>query len=377
MSTSADWPAPPSRGRSGYTPWAVTSRSLGWLIAGASQGAAPRFLAALRALPPLPNDAGVSGWATAIYSRNEGRARAFAAQHQIPFHGANLDELCARPDIHAVYVSNRPQEHAATVRAALRAGKHVLCEAPLALSLDEARFLQAFAADHGLVLAINFQQRFDPAFVALRALVAEDDLGDLIAIHMHQVTSLAPAQETWRTADEGGGLLFERTLHTLDAARMLCGDEIVRVAAWRGPSNHGATVVDDLHALLQVRGSGAVIHLHDSWNAGRATPRIELYATRGNATIANWNPLRTSRLFVERAGLRPNGPLSAAHAAPEPLPLPEADLWQMSLLTVHEAIRVGAPPAVSAQDGIVALALASALRKSLESGESAGPSLAP
>lgn len=366
-----------TRGKHGYTPWAVGPDSVGWLIAGASQQAAPRFLAALRRMPPL-DDGTVAGFAHSVYSRSPWRAGNFAAQHQLAFHGAQLDDLLARPAVRAVYVANQPAHHAATVLAALRAGKHVLCEPPLALSLEQALYLHHTAADRGLLLALNYQQRFDPALIAMRALLAGNELGELAALHIYQLEGLPPAQQTWRVAPAGGGLLFERTLRTIDTARFVSGDEVQALQAAAGPPAHSGDVVDDLHALLVLRRGRAIVHLHDSWNMGRAPSRIEAACTAGSALLVDWNSERTSRLFIERTGFGTRAAWgdAAARTPAQPQPLPEVDLWQLSLLAVHAALRTGNPPPTPAVDDIAALDVALALRTALQGGATAWPQLA-
>lgn len=361
-------PASQPRGRQGYTPWAVGPQSVGWLIAGASQQAAPRFLAALRRLPPLPGGA-VAAHAAAIYSRSPWRANAFATQHQIPFHGVELDALLARPGVRAVYVAAQTAHHADLVLAALRAGKHVLCEPPLATSAEQAHFLHLSAADRGLVLAVNYQQRFDPALLALRATLAGHELGDLVALHMHQLAPLPIVQRTWRVAP-GGGLLLERALRSIDLVRFVSDDEIAAVQAQVGPSAHGEGVVDDLHALLRLKHSRALVHLHDTWNAGRAASRIEAYTTAGSAAVVDWSSEQTSRLFIEQTGpgARSAHADTTARRPAEPMALPVIDLWLVSLLAVHKAIRTGNPPSPSAVDDIAALDVSHALRAALASG---------
>ncbi|MGL4648315.1 MAG: Gfo/Idh/MocA family protein [Caldilineaceae bacterium] len=375
FSDAANPQRPPGGGRS-YTPYALGPQSIGWLIVGASQQAAPRFVAALRRMPPLA-DGSVAANVVAIQSRSPFRGHTFATQQQIPFHSTELDDLLARPAVRAVYVANQPTHHADAVLAALRAGKHVLCEPPIAPTAEQAQFLHHSAADRGLVLAVNYQQRFDPALLALRATLAGHEVGDLLALHVHQLTPLPIAQRTWRLAPQAGGLLFERALRAIDVARFVCSDEVANVFALAGPAMYGAGVVDDLHALLTMRRNRAVVHLHDSWNCSHAQSRIEAYGTSGSATLVEWSSERTGRLFID-----PSGPgARAAHADRDagrpvaPLALPNVDLWLLSLLAVHDAIRTGNPPSPSAIDDITALDVAHALQSSLRTGATARPLL--
>src|SRR6188768_2005270 len=118
----------------------------------------------------------------AIASRDADKAAAAAAEWGIPRSVAGYDALLADPDIDAVYIPLPNHLHAEwTIRAA-EAGKHVLCEKPLALSAADAERMAAVCADAGVVLMEAFMYRHHPTWVKVRELVAEGRIGELVGI---------------------------------------------------------------------------------------------------------------------------------------------------------------------------------------------------
>lgn len=296
----------PARGRHGAAPYAIAAESTGWLIAGASRVAAPRFIDAVRELPPTSSGS-VRAWVAAVYSHSAARASEFAIQQHLPHYGSDLDELLERPEIRCVYVANHPRHHGQTALAALRAGKDVLCEPPIALNMDEAHYLYNAAANRGRTLAVNYQHRLDPTVGVLRKMIAEDDLGTIQGGYVRNCVLLPPALHTWRIESAWGGILFDRTLRTIDLVRFLLGDEIDNVQATTGKGLFATTessAVEDLHSLFTMKSSGAVIQTHDSYLLPHAPSRIDLLGATGSVTIMPWSETHASAMSVYRHGER-------------------------------------------------------------------------
>src|SRR5512138_2931062 len=122
-------------------------RQLGWGLVGASDIARTRMIEAIRAQP----DSDV----VAIMSSDAERARRFAAANGIAHAYDSLDALVSDPTVDVVYISTTNELHAEQTLAAARAGKHVLCEKPLALALDDARAMVAACQAAGVVMGTN------------------------------------------------------------------------------------------------------------------------------------------------------------------------------------------------------------------------------
>ncbi len=358
------------RGRGSGAPYAVGPDSIGWGIAGAGRHAAPRLLDAIRSLPPRA-DGSVQAHVVAVHSHAAYRAQAFAEQNAIAHWAAELDELLARPAVRSVYVANHPRHHAETVQAALQAGKQVLCEPPLALTQEEAEFLRHSALDRGLTLALHYQHRVDPALLTLRQWLRDHDLGSPIGGMVRNTLLLPPAQQTWRVDASYGGILLDRTLRTVDAVRFLFGGEIARVAAAAGPHALGpsaaerrAQAVEDLHSLLTLDGTGAVVQAHDSYLAPHAPPQIVLFGASRSAAVLPWNADSDSPLYLYRSG--EVEPVAATTGG-------RVNLWALSIVAFQEAVRAGAAPPATATDDVANLGVCEALLAAAHDGVARTP----
>ena len=118
----------------------------------------------------------------AVASRDEERARAYARELGIPRTHGSYEALLADPDVDAVYIPLPNHLHARWVMAAAAAGKHVLCEKPLAMNAPEAQRMADACAEAGVVLLEAFMYRLHPSWAAVRNLVASGRIGRLSAI---------------------------------------------------------------------------------------------------------------------------------------------------------------------------------------------------
>lgn len=152
----------------------------------------------------------------------------FARQHGIARQTTDYHEMLADPELTSVSIVVDHAQHAMIARAALLAGKHVLVEKPLALSVKEARDLVDLAEKRGLLLATVSQHRFDPLFIEIAKLLSEGALGGLVAIWVTLVCGREPAYYSdsyWRGtwAREGGSLLINQAYHCVDLMVALGG----------------------------------------------------------------------------------------------------------------------------------------------------------
>jgi hypothetical protein len=119
-------------------------------LIGVSRVADVAMLDAIRHQPTLPEAEDVMpSWMMGVYSRSDHRARDFAQRRQIPYAFDSLEKMWERPEIQCVYISAQPRYQAELALAAIDAGKHVLCETPLALTPAEARNVLAQARQVG------------------------------------------------------------------------------------------------------------------------------------------------------------------------------------------------------------------------------------
>lgn len=170
----------------------------------------------------------------------------------------DLEALIAAPDIDAVLVALPTHLHAPVALQAIRAGKHVLCEKPMAADLDSADQMLAAAAAHGVVLMVGHDLRFSRCYREVRDAVASGRIGRPLAFTAERLSGAAGTTwHTWiRRAGEGSGA-FDALVHDLDVALWLIGPVAeVHADGSRGP---GGTW-DDVHVLLRhVNGCSSAI----------------------------------------------------------------------------------------------------------------------
>lgn len=164
------------------------------------------------------------------------RARAKAESANLPRVYDSLDALLAEPEIHAVHVTTPNDVHASQALAAMRAGKHIICEKPLAMNSTETAALVAAAAASGLVNAVCFNQRYYPMVHQAQAMVEEGAIGQprLVSGGYLQDWLLLETDWNWRLeAARGGSLraIGDIGSHWFDNVQFVTGQQITAVFA--------------------------------------------------------------------------------------------------------------------------------------------------
>lgn len=165
----------------------------------------------------------------AIASRNLGKAQAAAAQLGIPKAYGSYEELFADPDIDAIYNPLPNHLHVPMTIAATKAGKHVLCEKPIALSAAEAESLRQCPPDRIVLEA--FMVRFHPQWSRARDIIRSGELGEVRAINAVFTYFNADPANVRNQADIGGGGIMDIGCYPITAARYLFEGEPKRVVS--------------------------------------------------------------------------------------------------------------------------------------------------
>lgn len=245
----------------------------------------------------------------AVGSRDRDRAAAFAAE----FGARNVHEgyaaLAADPDVDAVYIGTPNSLHHDHTLLCLRAGKHVLCEKPLALDAAQAGRMIAAAREAGLVLMEAMWMRFLPAVARLRDLVAAGTIGEVrtVLADFGFHAAYDPGSRLFSPA-LGGGALLDIGVYPLNLALMLCGEPVEMQTL----ATLGATGVDEECTILLRHAEGRLSVLTASFRVD--TPRAaHILGTRGSLTLcfpwwaANRLELRTDGDRIERMELPGRG----------------------------------------------------------------------
>ena len=171
----------------------------------------------------------------AVAARDVSRAQAFAAKHGIARVHDSYEALLADPDIDAVYNPLPNGLHGKWTRAALAAGKHVLCEKPFTANADEAREIAEVAAQSDRVVMEAFHYRYHPVALRMAEIVASGELGRLQVVEANFAFPLPKFDDIRYSYPLAGGALMDAGCYALDCLRFLGGErpEVVRARAKR------------------------------------------------------------------------------------------------------------------------------------------------
>jgi predicted dehydrogenase len=168
---------------------------------------------------------------TAIASRDLGKARDAAAQLGIPTAYGSYEELLADPNIDAIYNPLPNQLHVPWTAKAAEAGKHVLCEKPLSMTVAEAKILLEVRARTGVKICEAFMIRSAPQWLRVRELLAEGRIGELRAVNAHfSYFNVNPA-DIRNHVESGGGGVYDIGCYCIQASRFAFNQEPRRVVA--------------------------------------------------------------------------------------------------------------------------------------------------
>ena len=327
-------------------------------VVGAGLGSAPHF----KSLQELADQVDVA-W---LHVRQPGRLTPSVLPP-----GANVtgryEDLLEDPLLQAVLILTPPNTHLDLVQCAARAGKHVLLEKPLEVSLAGAEELVAVCEQHQVLLAVMLQHRLRESSLALKALIASGELGEL--------TGASCSMRWWRPqsyydepgrgtlARDGGGVLITQAIHTLDLLLSLTGLPAQVTALARTSAVHRMECEDSVVAVLSFA-NGAIGSIDATTAAYPGfSERIALNFTRGSASLEA-GEMQAELMDGRRlsAGARQATGTGANVMAFDHQP------HRAVIADFLQAIRQGATPAVSGRSALQVHRLITALTDSAQSG---------
>ena len=293
------------------------------------------------------------------------RAEKIAAERRIPHAFRTVDEMLANVDLDVVSVASPPFDHHASVMAALRAGKHVLCEKPMALTVAQAEEMTAAAGRAGTVCAIAFEFRYVPAVAALRELAENRHLGALREIEVTRLSRLLLERELVRRGwffdkTKGGGVANGFMPHYFDLATVLAGRApkatygVLRTANTRRADKEGpfaATAADGAFAYVDY-GDGLVARVSIDATTVVESQTVALHGeTRsGIASGASWNDLSVYAIGEDE---QDELEIAASQYAKHGVIHPNVPYFLHLLDAFAERIDLGTPGVPTFADGLV------------------------
>jgi D-xylose 1-dehydrogenase (NADP+, D-xylono-1,5-lactone-forming) len=308
-----------------------------WAISGLGNFAGNSFLPAVEAL----RGAEVS----ALYSRSIDRAKTLALKFDVPEYFDDFEQFL-KSDFDILYVAGVNAHHHEQVIKAAEAGKHILCEKPLALDAAQAEEMVAACKKNGVFLAVDYVMRFHPLTQKARELIRKNKIGKPISISANFNVKFAP-NDNYRfdKALAGGGAMRDLGTHLLDLTRFLFGEiedargEIANIV-YKGE-------VDDFgHAILKFE-NGARGYINCSFNAPRAFNRVEIVGHKGSISI---DGLLAGRFRSSKLTILLEGETKKAFRR-------RANRLYRLVKSVTRSIRLGEEPEVTGEDGLINMRL--------------------
>jgi predicted dehydrogenase len=288
----------------------------------------------------------------AIASRDAARAAAVASELGIPRSHESYEALLADPGVDAVYIPLPNHLHATWTEAAARAGKHVLCEKPLALPAVDAEQMVEVCAAEGVQLMEAFMYRLHPSWVAVRELVASGRIGPLVAVQSWFSYFNDDPANIRNIQDIGGGALYDIGCYCIDLSRMLFGAEPTRVEGMIRRDPH--TGVDILTSGILEFPTGTATFTCST--RAEDDQRVHVYGTRGRISLGipfNIPPDRPTEVTVAWGGAL--GAVPPVAAQTEVLTFGAADPYSVEATAFATAVLDGLPTPVSPTEGVANL----------------------
>ncbi len=319
-----------------------------WGIIGLGRIADSEIAPAINASP--------AGILHAVVSRDQGRADAFAGRHGAERALTDFGALLADPEVDAVYIATPNALHADQVVAAARAGKQVLCDKPLALSVADARRAVTACEEAGVRLGITFQTRFHDNFGRFRQVIQDGSLGQIRVVQV-EMSSGRTLLGGWRAdpALAGLGTINNIGVHAFDLIRYLLGTEVTEVTALTG---HEEGLEPETLALVLLRyGTDALAYVNVNQSAAFPQADITVYGTKGRVVGRSCTRMNMSGSLTIRTE---NGETTLGTAS--------YDAYKGVVRAFEEAVLAGREPSPSGLDGLRSAELTATIAESLRTG---------
>lgn len=304
-----------------------------------------------------------------LYDLDADRAAALAERHGVGTVYRDLDELLDDDRAAVVDIAIVPWEQHKVATAALQAGKHLLCQKPLALEIATAERLVAEAEARGLQLAVQQQLRFDEGMAAARAMVQRGWIGTPTALTFSVTIATDFGAWPWLLTSQRLEIMYH-SIHYLDAIRSVLGDPAtVFCAAGRTPGQQAVAETRTMSTLVYDDGVRALVHVNHEHLGGDVEARFRIDGSQGAIR-------GTLGLLYDYPHGRPDTVEVFSRSLPTDgwLPYPVTSRWLPDAFagpmgSLLAAIATGDVPATSGRDNLGTLRLVDALYRSAETGQ--------
>lgn len=335
---------------SGAPAWAQGKRKLGYAVVGLGYYATQQIIPRLAQCEFAELKALVSG--------TPAKLEKFGAQYRIPrthwYDYRGYDRIRDNPDIDLVYVVLPNSMHAEYSIRASRAGKHVLCEKPMAVSAAECEAMITAARIAGRKLMIGYRSHFEPHNLHAIELVKSGFAGRPTLITSEHGFDAQAGQWRLDRAMSGGGSLMDIGIYSLNAARYLSGEEPVEISAMESTDRSDprfATVEDRIDWQMRFP-SGAIANCVSSYSSNHNDFRVT--GTKGWVGMEPATSYAGHRMWTRRGG----------ETSEVKLPPPAKDQFVAQLDHLAESVLTGIPLRASGEEGLKDMRLIEAIYRS-------------
>lgn len=327
------------------------ARTIGWGFIGASTIAREHMIGAVRAQPGHD--------VVAVASGDAAHAQRFAVANGIAGAYGSVDALLADPAVQVVYISSTNDRHHPQALAAMVAGKAVLCEKPLALSVEEAHGMIDAAQRANVLFATNHHLRNAATHRMLREVVRSGRIGKPLFARVFHAIWLRELVQGWRIErpGAGGGVILDIGTHDVDALRFILGSEVAEVVGMsqQGPLSKNG-VEDGVMAVLRMS-DGVLAQVHAAYTVRHAPTGLEIHGDAGSVVAS------------ESMTTRPAGTVLVRTAAGEELlPIEHESLYVRGVRCFCAALEGRGQPAADGLDGLRSLEASIAIAEACRTG---------
>jgi predicted dehydrogenase len=289
----------------------------------------------------------------AVASRSQAAADAYAREKKIPRAYGSYEALLADPEIDVIYNPLPNHLHAEWTIKAVEAGKHVLCEKPLALSVAEVDAIMTAARKHGRVVAEAFMYRHHPQTLKVIELVKSGSLGTLKLIRGSFTFILTRKDDVRLKPEWGGGSIWDVGCYPISYARTVVGAEPLEVFGWQvtGPSGIDETFVG------QMRFDGGILAQFASSFVLPFQAVMEIVGSEGTLSIPHpFKPGIAEKIYLTRG------------ERIETITIKGIELYSGEVEDMADAILLGKPPRIPLEDSRANVAAIAAFLESARTG---------
>ncbi|MBI3361564.1 MAG: Gfo/Idh/MocA family oxidoreductase [Chloroflexi bacterium] len=290
----------------------------------------------------------------AVASRTRETGKAYAREWGIPRLHVGYEALLADPEIDAIYISLPNSLHAEWSIKCAEAGKHVLCEKPVAITIAEVERMMAAARKNRTVLAEAFMYRHHPQTLKVRELIQQGVIGKPSSVHGRFTFSIATEDDVRLDPDLGGGSVWDVGCYPVSYTRSALGEEPIEVFGWQRLTARG---VENTFAGTMRFASGVLA----TFDCGFRSPQrwgMEIVGAEGTITLTNPFKPGMNDIILLRRGDQTDA-----------IPVTPQELYIGEVEDMADAVLDGKPPRISLEDSLANVKTLLALYQSAKEGK--------